>query len=76
MSHLDTAYQLGVKKAEEDFQVELNKAAQPMQPGGAVPGAPTVPTPINPQVGKGIQNAPPKPVIPPQVRQPLPQRAL
>lgn len=28
MSHLDTAYQLGVKQAEEDFQVELQKAAQ------------------------------------------------
>lgn len=70
MSHLDTAYQLGVKQAADDFQIELNKAAQ--GPGGAVPGAPMVPTPINPQVGKGIHNVPPKPVVPPQVRQPAP----
>ena len=56
MSHLDTAYQLGMKQAEADFQAELNKAAQ--GPGSAVPGAPTVPTPVNPQVGKGVHNAP------------------
>lgn len=41
MSHLDTAYQLGVKKAEEDFNIELQKAAQPFRPGSSVPPAPT-----------------------------------
>lgn len=81
MSHLDTAYQLGVKQAEEDFKAELQKAAQgavaagtatppPRQPGSAVPGAPTVPTPINPQVGGGIHNQAPAPVMPQQRRTP------
>jgi hypothetical protein len=28
MSHLDTAYSLGVKQAEADFNAELQKAAQ------------------------------------------------
>jgi hypothetical protein len=73
MSHLDTAYQLGVKKAEQDFNTELRKAAG--VPGSAVPGAPTVPTPINPQVGGGVHNAQPKPVIPTQIRQPAPVAA-
>lgn len=78
MSHLDTAYQLGVKKAEEDFQVELSKAAQP---GSAVPGAPTIPTPVNPQVGKGIHNQPPVPMpaqkrVPPTAPPAPPTRAI
>lgn len=46
MSHLDTAYQLGVKKAEEDFSIELQKAAQGRMPGMAVP-------PASPTVGVG-----------------------
>jgi hypothetical protein len=70
MSHLDTAYQLGVKKAEEDFQAELAKSAQGYTPGGTVPGAPTVPTPVNPQVGKGIHNQPPPSRMPAQKRVP------
>jgi hypothetical protein len=74
MSHLDTAYQLGMKQAEADFQAELSKAAQG-GPGTAVPGAPTVPTPVNPQVGKGIHNQPSAPVMPKQIRQPAPQPA-
>ena len=74
MSHLDTAYQLGMKQAEADFQAELSKAAQG-GPGTAVPGAPTVPTPVNPQVGKGIHNQPQAPVIPKQIRQPPAQPA-
>jgi hypothetical protein len=68
MSHLDTAYQLGVKQAEVDFQAELDKIAQGRVPGAAVPGAPTVPTPINPQVGKGIHGKPQPPAMPVQQR--------
>jgi hypothetical protein len=69
MSHLDTAYQLGCKQAEADFQAELSKAAQG-GPGSAVPGAPTVPTPINPQVGKGVHNQPAPSQMPTQRRAP------
>ena len=65
MSHLDTAYQLGVKKAEADFQAELSKAAAP---GQAVPGRPTVPTAANPQVGGGFTNVGTPPPVAPQQR--------
>jgi hypothetical protein len=72
MSHLDTAYQLGVKKAEEDFQAELNKSAQGNLPdlsGGTAP-----PTP-----GQGAKPvpAPPvrtQPVTPPPSATQLPSR--
>jgi hypothetical protein len=50
MSHLDTAYQLGCKQAEADFQAELSKAATN---GGAVAPAPPqkqpAPAPAPPQ---------------------------
>ena len=38
MSHLDTAYQMGTKQAEADFQAELAKVAGP---GEAIPPAST-----------------------------------
>lgn len=44
MSHLDTAYQLGIKQAETDFNVELQKAAQ----GAAVPLAGAKAAPVTP----------------------------
>ena len=68
MSHLDTAYQLGVKKAEEDFNIELRKAAQGRMPDLSGGGAPPVP-------GRGAQ---PVPAPPPQTRptMPLPQGKL
>lgn len=52
MSHLDTAYQLGMKQAEADFNEELRKAAQgavpapqpqPAPPAGGTPAPPRAP---------------------------------
>jgi hypothetical protein len=47
MSHLDTAYQIGMKQAEVDFEAELQKAALQASapPALNTTGAGTVPTP-------------------------------
>lgn len=68
MSHLNTAYELGVKQAAQDFQVELNKLGAP---GQAVPPPSPVPTPVQPGVGGGIHNQRPGNMPPPQPVSPI-----
>lgn len=60
MSHLDTAYQLGMKQAEADFNLELQKAAQPV----TGPTATTQPMPVKPPApvrAPGTATPPPAP---------------
>lgn len=56
MAHLDTAYQYGMKQAEEDFNAELQKQAQGA-PG--TPPAPVTPPPTQPGAGAGMPQPPP-----------------
>lgn len=67
MAHLDTAYQQGMKQAEEDFAAELQKHAQ-----GAPPPAPITPQPAQPPIaGRGLPQ-PPAPISGRENTQPAP----
>ena len=79
MSHLDTAYQIGMKQAEVDFSDELSKAAQ----GGLQGTAPPSQNNLNKIVpGGDLRTAPqqPAPRVPLQPRvptaPPAPQKTI